>query len=436
MITINQTQSVSHPALAFSGIAASGNGQIQYASIQQEIGYDFYTSTDYGASWGPLSGTSPGLSGRYTSIGCDSTGTIIYVPWQGGAFYKSTNSGSTWTNISTTLGNGEGGENIIYVGVDSTGTKLIVASSYYIYISTNSGTTWTSSGLFSGQIAGVACSRDFSVRYAIIGNDIYKSTNPSNTTWTILPGNVTRSWFAITCDTAGQKVFAVDNARNLYAFVSGKAINVGSSTQYGFIASYSSGAGLASIGATNFETYSITYTPPPCFKDDTKILCYKDGAETYVKVQDIRKGDLVKTLKDGYVPVNMIGTTKIYNSGDSLRGDNKLYRCSTSKYSSLFEDLIMTGTHSILVDTLKEEEREKIIEIVGRIFVTDGKYRLFACVDPRAEPYEVEGVFRIWHLALDHDNYMINFGIFANGLLVETCSQRYIKEYSGMTLIE
>jgi hypothetical protein len=63
-------------------------------------------------------------------------------------------------------------------------------------------------------------------------------------------------------------------------------------------------------------------------------------------------------------------------------------------------------------------------------------YRLFAFLDPRAEPYEVEGEFSIYHIALENENYYMNYGVYANGLLVETCSKRYLKELSGMTLIE
>ena len=68
--------------------------------------------------------------------------------------------------------------------------------------------------------------------------------------------------------------------------------------------------------------------------------------------------------------------------------------------------------------------------------VTDYKYRLLACLDERAKPYLEEGVFNIWHIALDHGNYYMNYGIYANGLLVETCSKRILKEFSGMVLIE
>jgi hypothetical protein len=34
------------------------------------------------------------------------------------------------------------------------------------------------------------------------------------------------------------------------------------------------------------------------------------------------------------------------------------------------------------------------------------------------------------------EDYYMNYGIYANGLLVETCSQRYLKKLSGMEIIE
>jgi hypothetical protein len=196
---------------------------------------------------------------------------------------------------------------------------------------------------------------------------------------------------------------------------------------------------LRLVGYTYAELKAAGYTDSeinwPCFKEDTTILCYKDGVEFYKKIQDIRVGELVKTQLNGYVPVHMIGTSKMYNSGNELRCKNRLYRCSKSKYPELTEDLILTGCHSILVDELTEKQREQTTELVERIFITDNQYRLMACIDERTTPYEEEGLFNIWHLALENENYYWNYGIYANGLLVETTSIRYLKELSGMTLI-
>jgi len=56
-------------------------------------------------------------------------------------------------------------------------------------------------------------------------------------------------------------------------------------------------------------------------------------------------------------------------------------------------------------------------------------------LDPKAEQYKKEGNFNIWHLALDNADYYMNYGIYANGPLVETTSKRYMKELSGMKLM-
>jgi uncharacterized delta-60 repeat protein len=175
----------------------------------------------------------------------------------------------------------------------------------------------------------------------------------------------------------------------------------------------------------------------PCFKEESNILCFKNNQEQYIPIQNLRKGDLVKTRLNGYVPINMIGKREIYNISSRERIKDQLYKCSQDQYPEIFEPLIITGCHSILVDEFKDEkEREKTFEINGDIFVTDQKYRLPACVDERTSVYEKEGIFTIYHFALEHDNYYMNYGIYANGLLVETCSKRYLKEISNMELIE
>jgi len=167
----------------------------------------------------------------------------------------------------------------------------------------------------------------------------------------------------------------------------------------------------------------------PCFKEGSNILT-KDG---YVPIQDLKKGDLVKTRLHGFVPIYMIGKKEIYHPVSSNRIKNQLYRCSTSKYEELTEDLILTGCHCVLVDKFKnEEQREKTMETNKDIYVTDRKYRLPACVDDRTIVYEIPGTYTIYHFALENEDYYMNYGVYANGLLVETCSKRYIKECSSM----
>lgn len=183
-------------------------------------------------------------------------------------------------------------------------------------------------------------------------------------------------------------------------------------------------------------TLETPFTGPViCFKENSKILCLIDGIEKEIFVQDIRNGVLVKTSLNGYLPVKLIGTSKINNPGNSDRIVDRLYLCSKKEYPELNEDLVITGAHAILVNELTDKQKEETMEMFDRIFITDDKYRLIAHFDDRAIPYEVAGEHNIYHIALENENIYYNYGIYANGLLVESCSIRYLRELSNMTFL-
>lgn len=214
--------------------------------------------------------------------------------------------------------------------------------------------------------------------------------------------------------------------------------NVSNSTSYKTYIIIITSIATGSSAAANIGTWNI-YAPAtnaPCFKKDTKILCMKNNNEEYIPIQNIRKGDLVKTFQNGYVQVNMIGRSYVYNSGDKNQIKERLYRYTSEDYPELVEDLIITGCHALLVKHLTDLEINKTIELFGELLIIDNHCRLITVVNRKAIPYEIEGTFEIWHLALDNDRYFSNYGIFANGLLVETCSKSYMKDHSAMELIE
>jgi len=193
---------------------------------------------------------------------------------------------------------------------------------------------------------------------------------------------------------------------------------------------YQNGSVLNSDGG-----YSL-YPSAPCFLEGSTILCQVDGIEKYVPVEQLKKGTLVKTSLDGYKPVALIGKETMKNPGNDERTENRLYKCSPSKYPQLTEDLYITGCHSILEFPIKEKQKEEKIKHLGKLFVTDKKYRLMACVDERAEPWNSDGIYNIWHFALDSPDERINYGVYANGgLLVETCSIIALKVISNMTCV-
>jgi hypothetical protein len=169
-----------------------------------------------------------------------------------------------------------------------------------------------------------------------------------------------------------------------------------------------------------------------CFKEDTQILTY-DG---YKLIQDLQKGDLVKTSQNGYKPIYKIGHSKIIQQSSEDRIKDQLYKCSTENFPEVFEDLVLTGCHCILVDKFKDEKEREEAKKINRVnannddddYITENKYRLPACVDERTTVYEVEGEHTIYHFALENDDYYMNYGVYANGLLVESTSKRFMDE--------
>ena len=229
-----------------------------------------------------------------------------------------------------------------------------------------------------------------------------------------------------------------------YGYIVGIADAFGTNGGYTHwrIASNSSGTSSQSEVYNNGDiligdgTYNLYPSDVPCFLEGSQILCHVDGKDTYMPVEQMRPGTLVKTSLDGYKPVVMIGTRPINNPGTSERTQNRLYKCTTAKYPELTEDLFITGCHSILVDVLTHKQREETIKQLGATYVTSRKYRLMAVIDERAEPWESAGTYNIWHFALENDDYYSNHGVYANGLLVETCSKKNLKELSDMTIFE
>lgn len=197
---------------------------------------------------------------------------------------------------------------------------------------------------------------------------------------------------------------------------------------------YNNGFDMATLSASGgaSTTAFYVYSSAPCFLEGTQILCEVDGVDKYIPIESIVCGTLVKTSRDGYKKVELIGKGSIENPGTDERSQNRIYKCSPEAYPELKNPLYITGCHSILVDTFTEKQREETIKQLGKVFITDKKYRLMACIDERAEPWNSEGKCTIWHLALENPDVKMNYGIYAEGLLVESCSIDFLKNKSNM----
>lgn len=403
-ITLNSSSNVG----TLDAITSSANGSYMYALIDF-IGV--YKSTDYGVTWNK---TYDASTVQLTSITCSSDGSIVYFCWVGGGLFQSTDYGETFnslvgyvTDLNCIPVNGGPyirkfvfSGNTVIMGLQGGSTYLYICTNFSsISLNTN---IWTSIQIVdaSSYISNICMSSNSTILYAIVGpnsapdggnSNIYTSTN-SGSTWNILPGSFTANWTNIVCDSTGTKVYAMCGGVGLYIFSPSDTntpllITSPNTSNFGPLAVYSNASRENLITGTMSYIYNYSLSSSSsrimCLHENSKILCYLDNKEVYVPIPDIKRGTLVKTHLSGYVAVNMIGTSKIYNEANSLRGKNRLYKCSKDRYPELTEDLIITGCHSILVDYITDEQRELSKKINGDIYITENKYRLIAMLDER-----------------------------------------------------
>ena len=158
-----------------------------------------------------------------------------------------------------------------------------------------------------------------------------------------------------------------------------------------------------------------------CFNKGTKILCLKDGKEQYVCVEDLSQGAMVKTYKHGFQPIReMRKGTFILNQ----QGDMGMYRMKMQ--GEMSADLEMSGLHCLLIDA-KDAKYKQDVQNQGGLnnhkFFVDGKFRLRAnsCSDFQQMPCTS---YTIYTFSMEGKD---QYGVWANGALVETTSHKVIK---------
>jgi len=168
----------------------------------------------------------------------------------------------------------------------------------------------------------------------------------------------------------------------------------------------------------------------------TSVVCFASGSkiltdEGYKNIETLRRGDKVKTLKDGCKEIKMIGNMSFINDVSSGNPSNRIYKLSKEQYPELTEDLYVTGLHPILVDESSKcynsEDGKYIIKSYHT--QTDGKYRLPCCTNENAELIKEVKEVTVWDFVLENDSDVRRqYGIWANGLLTETLDEYYFKD--------
>ena len=159
-----------------------------------------------------------------------------------------------------------------------------------------------------------------------------------------------------------------------------------------------------------------------CFNEGTKILCLKNGKEQYIPVQQLKQGDAVYTENHGYKKIaDMRKATVVLNR----LADMGLYRMK--KQGNMIADLEMTGLHALLVDANDAKYADDIKRQGGlknQKFFVDGKFRLRANECHEFEQMERKE-YTIYSFSLETPQEQ--YGIYANGLLVETTVPRILR---------
>ena len=196
------------------------------------------------------------------------------------------------------------------------------------------------------------------------------------------------------------------------------------------------GIGLQSSPSVSVTILAPPPTPPipvPCFNHDTKILCLnKFSKEEYVPIQDLRKGDLVKTYLHGYKRIDMIGMDTMINNPDNWQ--ECMFKMEKTEENALTEDLIVTGWHSVLVKNLTPEQEEKHKEL-DFIYHIDNKCLLLASVSEDFQKLENRDEYTYYNLTLESSSETKRYGIYANGILVETPSKKQFLKHAYKELM-
>ena len=158
---------------------------------------------------------------------------------------------------------------------------------------------------------------------------------------------------------------------------------------------------------------------PVCFVKGTKILCFANDSEVYIPIEELTKDHYVKTYEHGYKKILFIKQFSLINTTrrpmTKKEKINKIYKLAKEDYEVLFEDLYVNGGHSILVDTLTEEENRINLKLFKGYKKIGDKIKLLTYINQKAIPINDDFRYEMYHISTGEEE-----GIYANGILTES----------------
>ena len=107
-------------------------------------------------------------------------------------------------------------------------------------------------------------------------------------------------------------------------------------------------------------------------------------------------------MNDGLLPIKFVGKLSFFNQTTEERINAHLYKLNKKDFPELIEDLYITGGHPLLMDDVDEETKKKLFDMaeMGAPIITEGKYRIFSLINPKAELWNDAGIKEIYDIVL------------------------------------
>jgi hypothetical protein len=158
-----------------------------------------------------------------------------------------------------------------------------------------------------------------------------------------------------------------------------------------------------------------------CFGEGTEILTMIGDEETYVPIEKLRPGSIIKTYKHGPQIIKKIGMGTLHNDSE----DPKKCMYKMEKQGNMRADLCLTGGHAILRDYSPK----------GLQFQIDDQFLHFVENLPEFKKMDA-CYYNYYNFCFENDGDKDRrFGVWANGVLCETPSENQLDTFNVKLLV-